>query len=45
MVYSFPELVEIGTAHETIQNLGHKDDPDTPDGSSRPSCGDYEVDE
>lgn len=45
MQYTSPDVVEIGTAHELVHDLGHKFTEDIPDSSDRPSDGDYEVDE
>jgi len=45
MTYKMPEIVDLGAANKLIQNAGHKDEPETPDGSNQPSCGDYEADE
>jgi hypothetical protein len=40
-----PDIVDIGTAHELIEDLGHKTPPIVPDSAEVPSDGDYEVDE
>ena len=45
MEYVTPDVVEIGEAHELIQDLGHKDVTVIPDSADLPSCGDYEIDE
>lgn len=44
MRYTSPDVVEVGKAHELIQDLGHKNDV-IPDSADIPSDGDYEVDE
>jgi hypothetical protein len=45
LAYLPPDVVEIGTAHELIEDLGHKHTADIPDSSDLPSDGDYEIDE
>lgn len=45
MKYVSPDVVDLGAAHELIQDLGHKFSADIPDSADLPSDGDYEVDE
>ena len=43
--YLTPDVVEVGEAHELIEDLGHKFVDDIPDSADTPSCGYYEIDE
>jgi hypothetical protein len=43
--YMTPDVVEVGEAHELIEDLGHKNTDVIPDSADVPSCGDYEIDE